>query len=157
MQILEKSLGGKIRDSVSKCIIKLSSDGASMHVNWVTTNPTYKVLAALPAMLYQEPHPVVTDLLNLVHQSAWEIRAHVNWIADYSITPMHFLRRLTLGLNIWQISDEEDSGDISIIILSEINFELERRTSGTAHISDMSGGQHKHLKHPPGCPLLQHQ
>ena len=58
----------------------------------------------------------------------------MDWIEEYEILPMHFLLRLTLNLNTWCISVEEESRDIDHPIISSLRVKLDRRTLDQPHM-----------------------
>ena len=58
----------------------------------------------------------------------------MDWVAEYLIMLMHYIFRLTLDLNNWYISVEEETGDIEVPNLSDIRFKLDRRISNLPNI-----------------------
>ena len=63
----------------------------------------YEGLAAFLDTLWSDTHPLMADLLYLVHHNARQRRTRVDWEAEYNMLPMHFLHGLSLDLNTWYI------------------------------------------------------
>ena len=74
------------------------------------------------------------DLLSLVRDNARERRARVDLVAEYAMLPMHFLRHLSLDINTWCISVEEEGGGIDLPSMSAIRFDLDWCTFDAPHI-----------------------
>ena len=112
----------------------LAIDSGLIHVNWETEEATDKVLVNLLATLWLETHPLVVDLLSLVLHNAKERQTRVDWVSEYEILPIHFICCLTLDLNTWCISVEEDAGCINIPSRSALCFKINRRTLNQPHM-----------------------
>ena len=69
--------------------------------------------------------PLVSDLFSLVRHNSREHWDHIEWVVEYALLLMHYLRRLYLDLNTWFISVDYKRGDINLPIISAIHFTLD--------------------------------
>ena len=112
----------------------LASDGALSHVEWVSAEAATEGLTALLATLWWDTHPLVADLLSLTCHNARKFRSRIGLEAEYSLLPIRYLRCLSLYLNTWYISVEDEGGNIEIPSITAIRFELDRRTFDAPHM-----------------------
>ena len=96
------------------------------HVDWVTVEAASKGLDDILSTLWYKMHPLVSDITSLVRHNTRERRARVEWEAEYDIIPMNILCNLLLDLKTWYISVKEEAGDIDLISMLEIRFELDQ-------------------------------
>ena len=71
------------------------------------------------------------NLLSRTHPSAWERQSCANWMAEYDLLPIHYLRHLYLNINTWYISVEDEGSNININIINAIRFEMDHHTFDT--------------------------
>ena len=98
------------------------------HVNWVTTEVVVKGITTLLLTLLSYTNTLIVDLLSLMHYNSRERRARVDGAVEYEMLPMHFLHHLTLKLNTWCISEEEDVVGVDLPSMYVFRFELDRCT-----------------------------
>ena len=66
---------------------------------------------------------------------------------DYSLIPLHYLRRLSLDLNMWFISVKDEGGGINLPIMSSIRFKLDLWDFYALHIPMMKNVFHEKSWH----------
>ena len=91
-----KALAVNIWPSASKSMHMLTLDG----VEWVSTKAEIKGLTALLSTMWRETHPLVADLLSLMTNNTRELRARVDWAADYELLTMHYHDLNTCSINV---------------------------------------------------------
>ena len=79
-------------------------------------------LTTLLSNLWLETYPLSAELLSLAQHNTREMRARVEWAAEYETMKSNFLFRLNLDLKNWCISVEEEVGDIDLPIMTTQHF-----------------------------------
>ena len=127
-------LDGNLQPSYSKSMHMLALYGADTHVDWVSIDTSTEGLTALLATLCQETHLHMDKLLSLVCYNSWEWRENVYWEAEDALLPIHYLRRLSLYINIWFISFVDEVRYIELYIMTAIRFYMYRHTFDSPHM-----------------------
>ena len=55
-------------------------------------------------------------------------------MADYTLIPVHYFHRISIDLNMWFISVEDEGGYIKLPSMSVIRFEMDLRTFDALHM-----------------------
>ena len=58
----------------------------------------------------------------------------MDWVEEYEMPPMHFLRHPTLELNTWCISVKEEAVDTNLPSMSALRFKLDMLTLDLLHM-----------------------
>ena len=78
------------------------------HGYYVTEESNFKVLEVLLETLCSDTYSLLYELIYLVWQNTRERQILIDWEAEYDMLPINFLLCLSLDLNTWCISVEEE-------------------------------------------------
>ena len=128
------ALWGNLWPSMDEFYQHLDMYSGPRHMDGVTTEAALKGLVELLATLCSESHPLVLDLIPLLCHNYRERYTCIDWETDYYMIPMYFLRILSLDINTWCISVEEEVGYIDSPSRYTISFDMDQRNLDWTHV-----------------------